>query len=428
MRILYISYFFPPLGGPAVLRNLKIVKYLCRQDIQIDLITVKDIEYFYYDESLLTEIPGLRVFRTPSLDPMAILRKLRRAKTGGSGELYKNTPERLKLMIRRLYPLDDKIGWLPFLIQKGKELIQKQSYDLIFVSCGPFSSALGAMLLSRSSGIPLVYDARDYWTLLTDYDLQGWWQRKLARLCEKRVLAHCSLFVAATEGIRLDSIEHFGSDLEPRSLTIYNGWDEEDFAQLENTVQPPEVESFELAYFGSIYARRSMKHFYQAVAQLQKESALPANTAIKLYGSYTREILAEIEQSGIKELIHIIPSLPHTEALAAMQRADLLLLLINSSSPRGTLTSKLFEYHRTGKPILAMVPTGGEAAELLRSWGQDHICAMESTSSIYTCLKRLLAEHKSPRPYPLRTEFCREAQIAKLHSHLLSLQRDAGNP
>jgi len=29
-RVLYLSYFYPPLGGPAVLRNLKTVKYLSR--------------------------------------------------------------------------------------------------------------------------------------------------------------------------------------------------------------------------------------------------------------------------------------------------------------------------------------------------------------------------------------------------------------
>ncbi len=419
MRILYISYFFPPLGGPAVLRNLKIVKYLCRQGAEIDLITVKDIEYFYYDESLLTEIPGLRVFRTASLDPMAILRKLRGKETGGSGELYKNTPERLKLMIRRLYPLDDKIGWLPFLIRQGKELLKQQSYDLIFVSCGPFSSALGALALSRGSGIPLVYDARDYWTLLSDYDLQGWWQRKLARRCETKVLEHCSLFIAATEGIRQDCISFFGKGLAERSLTVYNGWDEEDFTALESTDQ--DTEGFELAYFGSIYARRSLKHFYRAVRELRKENLLPPGTRIRLYGSYTRETLEEIEQSGIKELVSVVPSLPHREALAAMQKADLLLLLINSSSPRGTLTSKLFEYHRSGKPILAMVPSAYEAAELLRNWGQDYICAMESSASIYLCLKRLISERDSRNAYPIQAEYSREAQIKSLHSALLGL-------
>jgi glycosyltransferase involved in cell wall biosynthesis len=423
MRILYISYFFPPLGGPAVLRNLKIVKYLCRRGAEIDLITVKDIEYFYYDESLLSEIPGLRVFRTSSLDPMALLRKIRGSKPEGSGELYKNTPERLKLLIRRLYPLDDKIGWLPFLLRQAKKLISQQSYDLIFVSCGPFSSALGALLLSRSSGIPYVYDARDYWTLLSDYTLQGWWQRKLARLCETRVLEHCSLFVAATQGIRRDSIEHFGKDLESRSLTIYNGWDEEDFAGLESAV--PEAGSFELAYFGSIYARRSLKHFYQAMRALQDEGLLPEGARIKLYGSYTRETLDEISSSGIEELITVVPSLPHREALAAMLQADVLLLLINSSSPRGTLTSKLFEYHRSGKPILAMVPSAYEAADLLRNWGQNYICAMESSASIYQSLKRLIAERGCRTAYPIQTAFSRQAQIELLYNQLASLSGKA---
>jgi hypothetical protein len=51
-RILYISYFYPPLGGPAVLRNLKTVKYLSKHGFSVDVITPSDREYLCRDESL----------------------------------------------------------------------------------------------------------------------------------------------------------------------------------------------------------------------------------------------------------------------------------------------------------------------------------------------------------------------------------------
>ncbi len=75
MHILYISYFYPPLGGPASLRNVKVVKYLAKEGISCDVITVSDIEYIQRDYSLLSECSEQRLIRTDSLDPMALFSK-----------------------------------------------------------------------------------------------------------------------------------------------------------------------------------------------------------------------------------------------------------------------------------------------------------------------------------------------------------------
>ena len=417
MRILYISYFYPPLGGPAALRSLKTVKYLAQSGIECDVITVRDIEYLYRDPSLQSEDAAAKTIRTVSLDPMALLKKSRNAGDSGLSSIYLHTPEKLKLRIRQLHPVDNKIGWLPALLTAGRQAVKARGYDLIYISLGPFSSGIGAWILSRESKIPLAVDLRDYWTLLGDYDLQGGaLNRGLSRTWEQRIYRHASLIVTATEGIGTDVANAFGPGLEDKLLTVFNGWDETDFAGL-----PPAEPSadFSLSYFGNIYARRSLRHFHAALKRLRAENALPPNTRVKLYGNFFRETLQEVEQSGIQDLIDVIPQLSHRQALAAMRAADVLLLVINSSSPRGTLTSKVFEYLRAQKPILAMVPSQYEAAKLLQSCGHDLICAMESTDSIYLCLKRFLSQGYGPYRVPWELE--RQTQVAKLAEKLKSL-------
>ena len=417
MRILYISYFYPPLGGPAALRSLKTVKYLAQSGIECDVITVRDIEYLYRDPSLLREDAAAKIIRTASLDPMALLKKSRSAGDSGLSSIYLHTPEKLKLRIRQLHPVDNKIGWLPALIKAGRQAIKARGYDLIYISLGPFSSGIGAWILSRESRIPLAVDLRDYWTLLADYDLQGGaLNRRLSRAWERRIYHHASLIVTATEGIGTDVANAFGQELAGKMLTVYNGWDEADFSAL----SPPETPSgFTFAYFGNIYARRDLRHFYQALKRLRDENSLPSGTRVRLYGNFFRETLDEVEQSGIKDIIDIIPQLSHREALSAMLNSDALLLVINSSSPRGTLTSKVFEYLRAQKPILAMVPRHNEAAALLRSCGHDLICAMESADSIHHCLKRLFSE--GPGEYRTPWELERQIQVGKLASRLSEL-------
>ena len=97
------------------------------------------------------------------------------------------------------------------------------------------------------------------------------------------------------------------------------------------------------------------------------------------------------------------------------------MLLINSSSPWGTLTSKLFEYLRCRKPILAMVPIDNEAAVLLRECGHDYIAPMESVESIYQQLKRLFDERGVHRAYLVPTDLSREEQIERLDERLRAL-------
>ncbi len=414
MRILYLSYFYPPLGGPAALRSGKTVKYLSRLGWEVDVLTVRDVEYAYFDASL--DSHAREVIRVRSLDLMSLLKLLRRGKPGSGRAIYTGTPERIKRIIRGLHPIDDKIGWLPFLLRAGRKKLSTQTYDLIYVTCGPFSAAIGAYLLSREFHVPFVYEARDYWTLLSDYPLQSLSYR-LSRYWERKILNAAALIVNATAGITEDTIHSFGEALRPKSITIYNGWDEEDFTGLE----PLSPQGFTFAYFGNIYARRSLRSFYLALGILRDSGKLPQDTRVDLYGTFPREVAEEIRDCPVADLIRVIPQVPHREALQAMLSSSVLLLVINSSSPRGTLTSKVFEYLRCKRPILAMVPAKNEAAELLRQCGQDHICAMESPESIMREISRLIDERAAAEGYTIPTQFTRENQVAVLAEKLSEL-------
>ena len=422
LRILYIAYFYPPLGGPAVLRNLKTIKYLSRMNCVIDVIAPADIEYLYRDESLTRQQRERQLMRTASADPMALLKKMRASSKDQASDLYMNTPENIKLAMRRLWPIDNKIGWLPFLKKTGRKAIKENDYDLIYISLGPFSAGIGAYQLSKESGLPLVLDIRDYWTLLGDYELQGFaWQRNLSRHWENKLYHHASLIVTATQGIADDICEVFGVELYDKCHTMYNGWDESDFKDLED-IRPGE--GFELAYFGNIYARRTLSKFYAAVQELHDEGSLPPQTKIKLYGNFFKETVMEAQNSGIAEMVEFIPQLSHKDALQAMLGSHVLLLTLNSSGPQGTLSSKVFEYLRCGRPILAMVPAYKEAEALLRQSHQPYICGMESSSSIRNTLRRLIREYDPQRVYPIPVNYERKAQVQSLAKLLKNLKSD----
>jgi len=427
MKILYISYFYPPLAGPASLRNLKTVKYLSQLGNTIDVLTVGNIVYNFYDNGLLAKCEQNRIIHIPSFDPMSILEKLSGKNKTMSNNIYHQTPERIKLFIRHLYPLDDKVLWLPNLLKTAKKTLAGDSYNLIYVSCGPFSSAVAARYLSKHFKLPYVLDMRDYWTLLNDYNLQGTYLNRLhSQHHEKRILKDAALIVTATKGIAEDISNHFNKELQSKTFVLYNGHDEEDFSTL------PKMETnhdqYTLSYFGTITAKRSLKWLLRALKNLKQENKLPVGFSFNLYGNYHRETYQEIQQSGIEEIVKVTPQITHKEALAVMQASDALLLLINSDSPKGTLTSKVFEYLRIGKTILALIPKQGEAAELLKERGQNFICPMESSVAIKKELEKLFAQRDDEHHFHyLAEKYERKKQVEELNQKLQKINKTQFN-
>jgi glycosyltransferase involved in cell wall biosynthesis len=68
-----------------------------------------------------------------------------------------------------------------------------------------------------------------------------------------------------------------------------------------------------------------------------------------------------------------------------------LLLLVPDAGGRGkgVLSGKVFEYIAAGRPILAVVPPDGAAAELVRETGSGIVAAPDDVDAIKTALVEL---------------------------------------
>ncbi len=76
-KVLIITYYWPPAGGPGVQRVLKFAKYLPEFGWEPLILTVAHGDYPAVDESLCSEIPdGLPVYKTRTLEPFGTYRKV----------------------------------------------------------------------------------------------------------------------------------------------------------------------------------------------------------------------------------------------------------------------------------------------------------------------------------------------------------------
>jgi hypothetical protein len=371
------AYFYPPLGGPGVQRPVKLIKYLDRNNWKTDVITVKDIMFHSSDDQLAAEDMAEKVIRTGSLDLMSFLGKMK--KGSDRSKVYFGTPEKYKKVIRNLFPIDDKIGWLPYAKKAGRQLLKTKRYNAIMATIGPYTSGLAAYKLSRQYKIPLIIDYRDHWTMNPYIKFITPFHKRISENWEKRILKHASVITTVSKTMKSDLLQKFGSQLLSKIKVMYNGWDEEDFSDVPVREKTKKII---IRYIGNFYGHRTPKFFIQALENLKYNGSLPEDIQIDFIGNYYHDTADILKNTKISENINIIPQVNHKKSNELLMNCDGLLLFVATHKGKGVLTGKLFEYLRSGKEILAMIPPDGEAAEILKHYNYRFITSMENTKEI----------------------------------------------
>ena len=77
---------------------------------------------------------------------------------------------------------------------------------------------------------------------------------------------------------------------------------------------------------------------------------------------------AAVERAGLVSRVEFLPRVSYEASLTVLSGASVLLLLQASRDTLDLVPAKLFEYLRTGRPVLTIVPDGA-TAEVLRETG-----------------------------------------------------------
>ncbi len=271
-------------------------------------------------------------------------------------------------------------GWAPALWLRARRLLATGRFDLLFVSCPPFGYSLAAHRLQRGADLPLVVDFRDAWSL-DPYESGGlpkrWLKRGLRRWvylpAERRVLRAADAFIANTPSMRREytKLGFVTSAIE----LVPNGFDEDDFRGLQDLCPPPRDE-LSLLYLGRFagIAGRSPELVLGAVRALV-DHGLPV--ALRVLGDQSTVLRAAVERLGLSRYVSLQGPLSHRAAVREMMTADALVLYqAPGRTPISAVAGKTYEYLRSGRPILAIVPAG-DNADLLRRYGGPHTLISE---------------------------------------------------
>ena len=356
-----MTMYFPPAGGAGVHRLLKLAGHLAELGFDVHVLAPDDPKWVHRDPSL-SPPANVTVHRARNIGPRARLRR--------DEALPARALERLRarslIQFRRVLVPDASVLWNLTAVPAALALLRRHRFDVVLTTSPPISVNLVGLAVNRITGVPWVADLRDSF-LTPDRRRHVRGERRLARLVAGRAAA----VVAATKGIAEEM-----RALGPRGAveTIENACDFEDFEGLE--YRPGE--GFRLTHTGTFVSRRDARPFFQALARTD------GSVTARFVGGLRPGDRTYVEELGIADRVEEIPFQPHRRTLALQRDSEALLLLLVEAGPAGRaiLSAKLFEYLAAGRPILAIVPPDGEAAELVRTTGAGVVVAPDDIDGI----------------------------------------------
>ena len=372
MKVLIVSFAFPPSNVIGAVRVGKLARYLDQRGHDVRVLATDLVE----DRSLPLEIARERVFYTEYRQGQRqhwierIARLLpghttfhtagrhedASAEGGGPARSLRQTFRRHYLGL--IHIPDMRADWVSTAVPAGRQLINGWKPQIIFASAPPNTGLIVAGRLARAHNIPWVADFRDLWVDNPYYSEPGW-RKRIDAILERQVLRRAAGLVTVSPIWAEQLRRRHGKDV----TVVYNGYAEEDFPPLAQRTVPGE--SLTIRYMGSIYrGYRDPSVLFSAIALLPEY--LRARINVEFFSDAGDAVLDAAAAHRVQSAVAIKPRVPYRHALALQMEADVLLLL-QSSDPRdeGNLPAKLFEYLYARRPILFIGYERGIAARLV---------------------------------------------------------------
>jgi glycosyltransferase involved in cell wall biosynthesis len=327
-------------------------------------------------------------------------------------------------------------GWIPIAVLAAKRLVRERRAEAIYATGPHFSVVVAGALAARLTGLPLVADFRDTWTL-DESDpfgtLGGSFQstvserriRTLRRL-ERWALRRSTAILFTSRASETRYMAEY-PEIAGRTHVIYNGADPSDFLTDVSPLKRPTI-----AHVGTVhdYQWPQVTRFLEEFAKALKAGMIPSDVEVVfagVIGARLREHFdALVNDLGLQASSRLVGFLPRSEAIALM-RTSRLLLLFSGDNPYIRL-SKLSEYLATGRPILFLghhdteaakevTEAGGWVAQSASDPAVASALAMVNTDAPETCHRSLF---DGSHPLDRRTE---AKQLATILDGLLASDR-----
>lgn len=369
-RLLVISYFWPPSGKASLHWPLFVIKHLPKHGWQPCVVTADEDTFSHRDESLLAEVdPALTVVKSSANDPFGLYRSFLGKKSGtplvASETISLENDDwkhRLAIWVRmNLFVPDARVGWNLSALPAARRLIEREPVDAVVSVGPPHSSHLIGKRLSRRYGIPHIPVLIDPWVDIVYYKdfTRSRPTLLLDTYFERSTLDNARRVVFVTDTTREDYVRKYPRIAE-KSHVLYWGYNEESFANA--APAPPSPERVVL-HAGNIFDYQNPPGLWKNLrAAVERGERLK----LRFIGTVGPLIKRAVDEAGLTPYTEYKGFLPYAEVVTEMMNASYLLVC---ATEKRHVPGKLFEYMRTGRPVIAFGDDNAEVERLMRRTG-----------------------------------------------------------
>ena len=400
-RLLVISYFYPPANSLPSQRVSKFTKYLYRWGWEPHVLTIGPQKSLINDMPF--EIPEKFIHATGRWDfDRFVAYAFEHREKNKTGKIARPTnvkriAEFLRGFGQKTIIPDGKIGWYPFAVRYGRELIEKLSPSIILAVGGPYTGFLIASKLSAQYGIPWVADILDPWA--DNYSIRKFppFSFLNARM-EKSTLSTCSKIVVVTEPWAAQLREKYGDRIVE---VVCNAYDDEDFA-LENEEMQRD-QKITIVYTGYLYKRQLPEVFFVSLRRFLDDCP-EAQVAVEFYGPmYPSVFFHYVKKYRLEDFIFYCGQVSYMEAIHHQKKADVLLLF--TWGAKGVLLAKALSYLGAGRPILSVGPENDTTADFIKN-NRLGLASNESSRIREFLAETFIEKKRFGRVSPIEGEAC----------------------
>ncbi len=366
-KILIITYYWPPAGGPGVQRWLKFTKYLPEFGYDTFVYIPENPSYPILDETLDKDInPKVNIIKNKIWEPYQLAEKLNPKNKSYKGGHFEQKEQQslmsqLSVFIRGNFFIPDaRKFWINPSVDYLRDFLQKENIETIVTSGPPHSMHLiGLKLKQELPNLKWLADFRDPWTQISyhkELKLTSWAAKKHESL-ERSVMQKADV-VLATSYADAKNFKKIGAK---KVEVITNG-----FEEVKQHIQK-ETTHFHITYSGGLEMLRNPIVLWKALSEIIRENpSFKEDFKLNFYGSLAEDVKQTILDLGLEQNLILHGYVAHQDSLNAINLAHILLLTnFDNTASKGIIPGKLFEYMATGNPILAIGPTDADVEKIL---------------------------------------------------------------
>ena len=398
-KVLIITYYWPPSGGPGVQRWLKFVKYLPEFAITPMVLTVNDNDAVYpqLDNSLASEVPSqAEIFKARASSLVYNLYKQASPQKEVPYSAFSNETnitlfQKFSRFIRgNFFIPDSRKGWNKCALKEAERLIRTNNIKTIITTSPPHSSQLiGLELKKMFPEINWISDLRDPWTDIMYY--KHLYPTKLATLVDKRyerrVLENADYVITVSDFLKEEFAKKSKAIDADKIKVITNGYDHADF-EIDKVVSE---EEFTITFTGNLPSFYTIDAFTSAV-----KMAIDDGRKINL--RFVGKVSEDKQQSMLDLMpnnVEFIDYVPHSESVKYLLRSSALFHIVPEGGNKGHLAGKLTEYMASRKPIICLGFPEGDVAVYLQEFGSGKVFDYADVENTYKYICELYDAFKS---------------------------------